>query len=191
LWMPLLGEHQQVNATAAVAALGVLRDAGLAVSAKALKEGLHEVRWPGRLEILNEKPLLVVDSAHNGDSADKLMRSLRMLSPFRRLTMVLGASADHVTPELLATLLLGAQRCIATRSMHPRAADPARLQAQAAALGVQMDVIDTVPLALESALAYAEPEDLICCAGSVFLAAEARVAWFVREGLPLPPSDPV
>ena len=191
LWIPLLGEHQALNATVAVAAVDVLRGAGVAVPEAALHSGLRDVYWPGRLEVLNERPLLVVDSAHNGDSAEKLTRALRSLVPFRRLTMILGASADHVTPDLLGTLLLSADRCIATRSRHPRAAAPEWLQSQAAAEGFEMEVCDTVPLAMESALAASAPEDLVCCAGSVFLAAEARVAWFRREGLPLPPSDPV
>ena len=191
LWIPLLGEHQALNATVAVAAVGVLREAGTTISDEALRAGLRQVYWPGRLEVLNQQPLLVVDSAHNGDSADKLTRALRSLVPFRRQTMILGASADHVTPDLLRTLLIDADRCIATRSRHPRAAAPEWLQSQAAAEGIDTEVIDTVPLALESALAGSGPEDLICCAGSVFLAAEARVAWFTREGLPLPPSDPV
>ena len=191
LWIPLLGEHQVVNATVAVATIGGLRSAGLPVSEAALRAGLRNVFWPGRLEVLSEKPLLVVDSAHNGDSAEKLIKAVRTLVPFRRVTMILGASSDHVTPDLLVALLTGADRCIATRSRHPRAATPECLRAQASTVGVEMEVFDTVPLALESALSESQPEDLICCAGSVFLAAEARVAWFARVGRPLPPSDPV
>ena len=191
LWIPLLGEHQAVNATVAVATIGTLQVAGLTVSDDAIRTGLSEVYWPGRLEVLSERPLLVVDSAHNGDSAEKLMKSLRSLVAFQRMTMILGASADHVTHELLTALLTTADRCIATRSRHPRAAAPEWLRAQAAAAGVEMEMFETVALALDSAWSASDPQDLICCAGSVFLAAEARVAWFTRQGLPLPASDPV
>jgi hypothetical protein len=54
-----------------------------------------------------------------------------------------------------------------------------------------MEMFETVALALDSAWSASGPQDLICCAGSVFLAAEARVAWFTRQGVPLPASDPV
>ena len=191
LWIPLLGEHQQVNATTALAAIDVLGASGLEVAPAALRAGLRDVCWPARLEILSERPLLVVDSAHNGDSAEKLVKWLTSLDSHRPLTMVVGASADHVTPDLLRVLLSGAQRRIATRSRHPRAAGPAMLRDQAAGLGMEMEVCDSVPEALESALAEAEPDGVICFAGSVFVAAEARAAWFARQGLPLPPSDPV
>ena len=190
LWLPLLGAHQQVNATTSVAALSVLREAGAIVSQEAIRQGLRAVYWPGRLEILGRAPLVVADSAHNGDSAQKLMAALRALCDFRRLIMILGASTDHVTPELMGTLLSEAQRAIATRARHPRAADPAWLQAQAAQLGFRLEVTESVPQALELALDGAGPEDLICCAGSMFVAAEARVAWFVLQGMALPPSDP-
>jgi dihydrofolate synthase/folylpolyglutamate synthase len=110
--------------------------------------------------------------------------------PFQRLTVVWGASADHATPDLMQALLSGAQRAIATHSNHPRAADPAWLQARAGELGFSLEVSQSVPEALDRALIDAGPYDLVCCTGSVFVAAEARLAWFARQGLPLPPSDP-
>ena len=191
LWIPLLGEHQVVNAATAVAALSLLRRIGIDLSQTVIRDGLRSMHWPGRLEILGRAPLVVVDSAHNGDSAKKLVAALQRCCQFRRLVMVLGASADHATPELMVALLSGADRAIAARTRHPRAADPSWLQAQAAELGFGLEVRETVAQALATALHDAGPEDLICCTGSVFVAAEAREAWFAREGMVLPPSDPV
>jgi dihydrofolate synthase/folylpolyglutamate synthase len=190
-WLPLLGEHQRVNATTAVAAVAILQESGVPVSAAAMRDGLRTVQWPGRLEILHNRPLLVVDSAHNGDSAEKLIEALQALCRFRRMILVLGASQDHVTPDLMQALVLPAHRAIATQANHPRAAEPDWLCAQAADLGLAMEPSDSVDHALDLALADAGPEDLICCAGSVFVAAEARMAWFLRRGMALPPSDPV
>jgi dihydrofolate synthase/folylpolyglutamate synthase len=134
---------------------------------------------------------VVADSAHNGASARNLMEALRTLFPYRRLITVLGASSDHVTPELLTALLSGTHRAIATKTRHPRAATPEWIREQAAELGFEMEVSPAVPEALALALADASAEDLICCTGSVFVAAEARIAWFVRQGASLPPSDPI
>jgi len=189
LWIPLLGEHQLMNAATAIAALAPLP--GVKLRPKALRLGLRAVRWPARLEILGRAPLVVVDSAHNGDSAQKLMAALRACCTFRRLLIVFGASADHVTPELLRVVLSDASWAIATRSRHPRAADPLWLRARAAELGFHLEVSDSVAHALELALAQAGSGDLICCTGSVFVAAEARAAWAARQGLPALPSDPV
>jgi dihydrofolate synthase / folylpolyglutamate synthase len=190
LWLPLLGEHQLVNATTAVAALSLLPRTSTKLSQVVIREGLRTIYWPGRLEILGRAPLVVVDSAHNGDSAQKLMAALRACCPFKRLIIVLGASADHVTPELLEAFLVTADRAIATHSRHPRAADPAWLRARAGELGFGLEVSETVAQGLAMALDGAGPEDLICCTGSVFVAAEARMAWLIQKGMPLPPSDP-
>lgn len=191
LWIPLLGEHQLVNATTALAALSLLGGAAAEISPAAIREGLRTVYWPARLEVLGRAPLLVADCAHNGDSARKLMAALRRLGSFRRLVIVLGASADHVTDEFLQTFLCGADRAIATRSQHPRAADPAWLQARAQTLGVRLEVSENVAQALDLAMADADPEDLVCCTGSLYVAAEARAAWFARQGKAIPPSDPL
>jgi len=186
-WIPLLGEHQLVNAATAVAATW---EAGLRLAPGDVSRGLGAVEWPGRLEILSREPLVVADSAHNGDSAHKLMAALERHCAYRRLILVLGGSADHATPELFQALLPAAGRAIATRSQHPRAAASTWFQERAADLGFAMEVSESIPQALESALRAAGPEDLICCTGSVFVAAEAREAWFARQGHPLPPVDP-
>ncbi|MCL7453713.1 MAG: bifunctional folylpolyglutamate synthase/dihydrofolate synthase [Anaerolineae bacterium] len=190
LWMPLLGRHQLVNATTAVAALRALPGQAGTLPPSAIRAGLHDVVWPGRLEILNRSPLVVVDSAHNGDSAEKLMAALEEHLDFQRLILVLGASPDHATPEMLTALLAEASAGTATQSHHPRAAEPTWLRERAAELGFHLDCSESVSEALEWALAGAGPDDLVLCTGSVFVAAEARLAWFEREGIELPPLDP-
>jgi dihydrofolate synthase/folylpolyglutamate synthase len=189
-WIPLLGSFQLVNATTAVAAVSLLREAGAPVPLTAMRDGLRLVQWQGRLEILGHAPLVIADSAHNGDSAQKLMAALQTLFEYRRLIVVLGASSDHVTPALLEALLGGTDRVIVTKTHHPRAASPAWIQERAAEQGFRVETSASVREALDRALADADADDLICCTGSVFVAAEARTAWFVRQGLPLPPSDP-
>jgi dihydrofolate synthase/folylpolyglutamate synthase len=189
-WIPLLGAFQIVNATTAVATVSLLETAGVEVPTAAMQEGLRTVQWQGRLEILGCSPLVIADSAHNGDSARKLRAALPVLFNYRRLVIVLGASSDHVTPALLEALLGGAHRAIATRTHHPRAADPDWIREHAAELGFSLETSRSVPAALDMALSGAAPEDLICCTGSVFVAAEARMTWFARQGMPLPPRDP-
>lgn len=191
LWIPLLGAHQLSNVATALAALSVLQESGVGVSPGAIEDGLRAVYWPGRLEVLGHAPLVVADSAHNGDSAQKLVAALQTHFEFQHLIVVLGASADHVTPELINALLAGAEQAIATQTRHPRAASPAWLQARAGGLGFHLQVSESVPQALDLALERAGPQDLICCTGSVFVAAEARAAWFARQGLPVPLCDPI
>ena len=191
LWLSLLGEHQLENAATAVAAVMLLAQQGIAIPEKAVRDGLRAVHWPGRFEILARDPLVIADSAHNGDSARKLVATIEAHCRYRRLILILGASAHHANADLLNTLLSRADRAIATQARHPRAAEPDWLQAQGQALGYDMQVTTNVPDALRLALAQATPEDLIVGAGSVFVAAEMREAWLEdQKGLDLP-SDPL
>ncbi len=190
-WIPLLGLHQLVNATNALAAVDALeRRSGIRVPVAARRQGLRDTEWPGRLEVLSRRPYLVVDSAHNGDSALKLRLALAEIFPGRRATLVFGASHDHPFGESLQQLLPAARRVILTRSQHPRATPPETLAQAAAGLGFAAETAPTVREALALALDGADKEALICVTGSIFTVAEARVEWFVRAGLPLPPMDP-
>ncbi len=191
-WLPLLGQHQVVNAVTAIAAVqGFAGRTGLTVPPQAIQTGVAEVSWPGRLEILNDQPLVMVDSAMNGDSAEKLAQALQRHFPEMRPTFIFGASHDHPIQDMLAVLLPQAARMFVTASSHPRAEKPERLAALAAAAGYAVQPRPNVVAALNDALTETTPNELICVAGSLFLVANAREAWLRRQGLPLPPLDPL
>ena len=190
-WIPLLGRHQLANAITAWAAVdGLEQRAGLSVPLSARREGLQNTRWPGRLEILGHDPYVVVDSAHNGDSAGKLRLAFHDFFPGHRVTLIFGASADHPFADALQELLTVAHRTFVTRSRHPRAASPDLLSQTIADLGYRSSTAPDVPTALDTALEDADSSDLVCFTGSIFTVADAREAWCRRNGLPLPPLDP-
>jgi dihydrofolate synthase/folylpolyglutamate synthase len=190
-WIPLLGRHQVANAVTAWAALdGMEQRAGLSVPATARREGLRAARWPGRMEILGCDPYVIVDSAHNGDSAHKLQVALRDFFPGRRVVFVFGASGDHPFADALSELVPLAYRVYVTRSRHPRAASTETLAQMVSRLGRHAEITDSVAEAIETALASAHINDLICITGSIFTVADAREFWFERNGVSLPPIDP-
>ncbi len=190
-WIPLLGRHQLANAVTAWAAVdGLQQRAGVTVPAPARRQGLRTTHWPGRLEILGNDPYVVVDSAHNGDSASKLSAAFEDFFPGRRVIIIFGASGDHPYADALAELLPAAEQVFVTHSRHPRAADAQALLATVRRLGYDATVAQTVPEAIELALESSYPNDLICITGSIFTVADAREYWFRQNGLPLPPMDP-
>ncbi|MBI2910990.1 MAG: hypothetical protein HYY05_02525, partial [Chloroflexi bacterium] len=173
LWLPLLGEHQIENAACAVGLVETMAERGLPVSAEAMSRGMAAVRWPGRLQVLGRSPWLVADGAHNVDSLARLLAALRTYFVFDRLFVIVGTSADKDLVGM-ATLLAGrAAGAIATRSRHPRAAAPATLAAALRREGCPVEVAADFAGALQRARAMAQPQDLICATGSLFLAAEA------------------
>jgi dihydrofolate synthase/folylpolyglutamate synthase len=202
LQITLTGEHQLDNTAVAVAMLAELRDQGMSLSDDTVQAGLANARWPGRFEALQRQPDLIVDCAHNGDSALRLRETLARFFPAaagRRTALVFGASADKDIPAMLRTLLPAAPadgyalpvKIVLTRSGHPRQADPAQLAALAREIAPACAIAatDSLDAALSDVLAWAAPGDLICVTGSAFVVAQARRAWVARHPRAFPPDD--
>ena len=184
--MPLLGRHQVENGAVAYAALAALRERGLPLSPDAVREGMRSVFWLGRFEILNRRPFLVLDGAHNRDSAQKLVAALNDYFPNRRRFLIFGASSDKDTRGMLSDLLAPDARVaglILTQAVHPRAQDPEDLAELAQGYGVSVQVISPVAQAMEQALQLASSDDVVVACGSLFVAAEVRAAWTQKVGV--------
>jgi len=173
LSIPLLGWHQLVNAATAVAALEVLAGKGFNLSQRSIANGLARVSWPGRLQVLSNHPLIVVDGAHNPDAARRLRESLEQYFDFDRAILIIGASDDKDIAGVVSELAPVFDKVIATRSHHPRPMATAAIVAEFTKHGVETQVVDNVPSALTEASALAGDRDLICIAGSLFVVAEA------------------
>lgn len=184
--LPLLGEHQIINAATAITALRVAQQRGLPINDAAIRAGLLNVQWPGRLEILTREPLLVVDGAHNSHSAQRLAAALREVFQHDRWTLVIGISADKDAAAILDALLPIAARVIVTRARNIRAAEVDTLSQRVADRGVEPTPASHVDTALDIALTDRFP---IIITGSLYTVADARLAWFKRSGLALPETD--
>ncbi len=179
----LLGDHQRDNATTAVAALYALGAAEprFKVARPALQSGLADVDWPGRLQVLSERPLLVLDGAHNAASAQALRKAIDSAFHFQRLLLVIGLSEGKDARGVLDAFFSASHEpaVYLTRSRHERSAAPADLEplVRAAAPQAEVSVHADLPAALAAALAAAHPDDLVLVTGSLFLVGEALVLW--------------
>ncbi|MBA7665141.1 Folylpolyglutamate synthase [subsurface metagenome] len=173
LSIPLLGWHQLVNAATAVAALEILAGKGFNLSQGSITNGLARVSWPGRLQVLGNHPLIVVDGAHNPDAARRLRESLEQYFDFDQAILIIGVSDDKDIAGIATQLVPLFNKVIVTCSHHPRPMAPAAIVAEFTKHGVETQVVDNVPSALTEASALARDRDLICVAGSLFVVAEA------------------
>ena len=180
----LTGPHQVENAAVAVAILDLLRARKrIDLTVEDIRTGFGQVRWPGRVEVIRTRPTVVVDGAHNGESAEYLARTLREEFSYGRLFLILGTSADKDIPAIVGALVPLAETVGVTRSHHPRAAAPERLAEESWRAGRPARIFPDVGAALGEFLGEAGPDDLICVTGSLYLVAEAR------EHLGAPGSD--
>ena len=172
LYIPLLGEHQLENAASAVVTTESLAELGANISPENIVNGLSQVEWPGRLQVLQQEPWVVVDGAHNADSARRLAEAIERYFDFDQLILIFGASSDKNIAGMVAELASLPSMVIVTSSHHPRAVEPARLVGEFSKWGITTTVVKNVDSALELALDKAMPGDLICATGSLFIVAE-------------------
>jgi dihydrofolate synthase/folylpolyglutamate synthase len=177
LEIPLLGGHQVENAAIAYTALQVARQQGIALTEAQIQEGFRQVSWPGRFEVLQRDPGVVVDCAHNRDSAEKLRQAVDDYFPGKPVVLVFGASEDKDIAGMFSELLPRVRQVIATQSIHPRAISPAHLVELARPFGVPVVDVPTVEQALEDALRIANEDALVLVTGSIFVVAGVREAW--------------
>ena len=180
LEISLKGEHQRVNASTAVHVVELLRHWGCKVPDEAIAEGLKRARWPGRFEVLQKKPVVIVDSAHNAASARVLAKTVADGYSGRTVTLVLGVSLDKDIQGMARELKAMAARVILTKADHPRAHAFRHDEAEELFEGKEWSVTQTVHEALDLALSKARDNDVIVVAGSVFVIAETRNRIFVR-----------
>ncbi|MBI3931333.1 MAG: bifunctional folylpolyglutamate synthase/dihydrofolate synthase [Chloroflexi bacterium] len=173
LSIPLLGQHQLENAATAVAALEVLAEKGFHISADSITNGLAQVSWPGRLQVLNRRPLVVVDGAHNPYSAGKLREALEQYFDFEGAILIIGVSSDKNIAGIVSELVPLFDKVIATHSIHPRAMPTAVVAAELGRHGVAARETEDIAVALPLALSLAGEQDLICVTGSLFVVAGA------------------
>lgn len=176
LRLPLLGRHQLENAATAVLAVENLREAGVQVDPGTVQAALAEVRWPGRLEVVKRRPLVILDGAHNADSARRLVEALRACFSYRRLIVIAGLNADKDIVGFAREFAPLEPEVIATRAALRRAAPAAQVAAAFQAAGIPVRQAPTVAQAVDDALLEAGVGDLICVTGSLYVVAEAR-AW--------------
>ena len=171
----LRGGHQFQNTALALACLEVLeQDHALALNETSVQEGLEKVHWPARLEVLQEKPLVILDGAHNPQGAETLRDALKHSFKYKKLHLVLGIMADKDIKGILRRLLPLAETAIFTQPRYTRAADPEELKRLARPYLRKHYVINDPAAAIEQAKQLADPDDAICIAGSLYFAGEVK-----------------
>jgi dihydrofolate synthase/folylpolyglutamate synthase len=172
--LSLLGRHQIENTTTALTALRRLTELGFVITKKKVQLGLQAVRWPCRFEVVSRHPLIVLDSAHNVDSAQKLKSTITKYLGDRKIILIFGASADKDIKGMFEVLLPGIQKVILTKSAHPRAAEPAMLVKLVSSGSVPFETTENINEAIEMAKRETDQKSAIVVAGSIFIAAAAR-----------------
>lgn len=172
LSVALRGRYQRANAALALAALEIAAG-DFPVSEASVREGLRAVRWPGRFEVILERPAVILDGAHNGEGVRALVGEMRRLLGANKARLLFAAMADKDWPLMLGELSAVASEVVLTRVSMERSADPKDL-ACAVPADLPHTIIDRPADAVRFLLEKASQDDLILIAGSLYLLGEVR-----------------
>ncbi|MGI6373262.1 MAG: bifunctional folylpolyglutamate synthase/dihydrofolate synthase [Caldicoprobacterales bacterium] len=174
LKLKLVGEHQLLNAATALTAIEVVKELGLTVSKEAVVQGLLKTRWPGRLEKIQDNPIILIDGAHNAAGADALAHTVSTYFANDDLTLVLGVLKDKEVDAIVNRLCPLAHKVIITRPDSPRAMDPVKLSEKVLVYNNNVTVEPDIIRAIHKGIDAAGEQGVILICGSLYLVGAAR-----------------
>lgn len=188
LHVSLMGEYQATNAATAITACLILRELyGVPIEESAIRGAMQGLNIPGRMEIMQHKPLVIIDGAHNPQKMRAAASSLSQDYPGTRKTLVIGMLKTKDAEASLREIVPLAHRVVATQ---PHVIGKPSFSAAEIALMVREIVPDMVvetepdvQLALQEALEQAVHDELIFVTGSIYMLGQARELWHPREEL--------
>ena len=177
---PLFGMHQIINASVAITALETLKKQGINISREAVEEGVKEVYWPARLEVIRKEPLIILDCAKDAEATEAVKETIKKELNNHRIIAVVSISSDKNIEGMIKNIAEIAEHFILTKhSVTYRAAEPERLIKEIEKYGKSYEVYLDRDEAFRHAAETARVGDMVLVIGSVYLAGDAR-AFYAR-----------
>lgn len=171
--LPLLGDHQLLNAAVAITTAVSLADFGFKIDKNDLLKGIENTRWPGRLSIVSNDPLIIIDGAHNSDGVSALSDALKKYFRGKELILVMGMLKDKEYSKSIEILSPMANIFIATQPLSERALSAEEVGREAKKYCSNVMIEPSLADAINKANNMYNSNSVICISGSLYLSGEA------------------
>lgn len=168
----LLGDYQINNAATVLLACKALNENGVKISDKSIFAGLRKAKWSGRMEIVGKDPIVMLDGAHNIDGIHMLAESLQRYFSNKKLTLLIGILGDKEYEKMIEMLLPLASKIVLTEPNNSRKWDVDALTETIMNFKVETYREKDIEKAYDLAKRITAKEDVLCCAGSLYLIGE-------------------
>jgi dihydrofolate synthase / folylpolyglutamate synthase len=172
--LALLGKHQVLNCATAILTIEELIKQGVKIKKENILNALKEVKWIGRLEVIKNKPLVVIDGAHNIDGITKLKENVEQYFKYNKMVLILGILADKEVEKMVATIVPLTDRVIAVTPNSYRAENAEELKNVIQKYNEKCNAVDSYKEAYELALSYCEEDDILLISGSLYMIGDMR-----------------
>ena len=176
LVLPLLGDHQLHNASVVLSVADTLIEKGWNITEQNIRDGLRDVSWPGRFEIVSRQPLFIIDGGHNPQCVEALVENIRDYLAGRRVIALVGVLADKDYGEMFRPVMELVDRFVCVTPDNPRKLEAKELAAHLRSAGAEAEGFDCVDDGVKAALTLAGEDGAVLCFGSLYSIGDIRNA---------------
>ena len=174
--LPLLGDHQLHNAAVVLAVAETLQEIGWKITKEHIYEGIRDVSWPGRFDIVCRDPLFIIDGGHNPQCLEALVKNIQDYLAGRRVIALTGVLADKDYGDMYKPVLPYIEQFVCVTPPNPRRLVATELAEHLQNVGAKATPCDTIPEGVKKAMELAGNDGVVLCFGSLYTIGDIRNA---------------
>ena len=168
LVLPLLGDHQLHNASVVLSIADTLIGEGWKISEQNIYDGIRDVRWPGRFDIVCRKPLFIIDGGHNPQCIEALVKNIRDYLAGKKVIALTGVLADKDYADMYKPVMPLVDRFVCITPPNPRKLEAEQLAQYLRQAGAQAQASESILGGVKQAMDLAGEDGVVLCFGSLY-----------------------
>ena len=168
LVLPLLGDHQLHNASVVLSIADTLIGEGWKISEQNIYDGIRDVRWPGRFDIVCRKPLFIIDGGHNPQCIEALVKNIRDYLAGKKVIALTGVLADKDYADMYKPVMPLVDRFVCITPPNPRKLEAEQLARYLRQAGAQAQASESILGGVKKAMDLAGEDGVVLCFGSLY-----------------------
>ena len=168
LELPLLGDHQLHNASVVLSVVDALIEKGWNITEDHIREGLRDVSWPGRFDIVSRDPLFIIDGGHNPQCIEALVKNIQDYLQDKNVIALTGVLADKDYGEMYRPVMPLVKEFVCVTPPNPRKLEAAELAEHLHRAGAQATACESIEEGVRTAIALAGENGVVLCFGSLY-----------------------
>ena len=176
LFLPLLGDHQLHNASVVLSIADTLIEIGWNISEQNIRDGIRDVSWPGRFDIVGRDPLFIIDGGHNPQCIDALVVNIRDYLKDRKIIALTGVLADKDYGEMYRPMMPYIQEFVCITPPNPRKLEATELAQHLRRVGATATPCENIPQGVQMAIEKAGKDGVVLCFGSLYTIGDIKNA---------------
>ena len=177
LVLPLLGDHQLHNASVVLSVVDTLKQIGWNISEQSIRDGLRDVQWPGRFDIITRSPLFIIDGGHNPQCIEALVKNIEDYLKDRKVVAITGVLADKDYADMYVPVMPYIQKFVCITPPNPRKLEGMELAKYLRDKGADAVGSEIIEDGVKMALEIAGDDGVILCFGSLYSIGSIRDAY--------------